>query len=207
MTVDSNQNDEDQNEHEKRLSYGGVGLLFDANVEIKAAENEMQSNNVFNPNNDSNNFLQTSSPNPLSVSFKPTYEGIATLFDDNHVLSSTNSDFNDIVHKTIAHHNKKNMSFAGDIVELFTDPNNRFVQQHLEQMQQYKDGEQVEEEEEEEQDPMDEQRQYNYSDDDEEEEEDNKNQAQQVRIYHPIPNCFQFLFPFFYIIISNFHLF
>ena len=112
----------DINEHEKRLSYGGVGLLFDANTEFAAAENERNNannnQNVFNPNNfKKHSYDDKNNNNPLKVSFKPTYDGIAALFDENNDILGTDS-YNK--------HNKK-PTFGGDIVELFTDPNNDFV--------------------------------------------------------------------------------
>ena len=49
------------------------------------------------------------------MSFTPTYDGIASLFDEN----------NDILGANNGHISKP--SFAGDIVELFKNPNEEYV--------------------------------------------------------------------------------
>ena len=149
---------EEMNEHEKRLSYGGVGLLFDANAEFAAAENErineqQQSNNdvVFNPNNfPKNEYVD----NPLKISFKPTYDGIASLFDENNDILGTKSS------SSVNKHSKKAPSYGGDIVELFTNPNNQFASQNV-------IDEEVEEEEEENSNGSDQDDEYQDDEDDE----------------------------------------
>merc|ERR1712228_66176 len=139
--------------HEKRLSYGGVGLLFDANTEIN---NNAVADNTFDPHSQQQH--RHTSPNPLNVSFKPSYEGIAGLFDEsNDILQSNNK------HKVKA-------SFAGDIVELFVNPSHD---------DQNNDNESNEESDD---DGMDEQRQYDYDDDDDNEEEEEENEDRMEKI-------------------------
>merc|ERR1712130_1099360 len=132
-----------QNEmHEKRLSYGGVGLLFDSNDHHKEEIDDQEEQNIFDPNPKS----------PLNVSFKPSYEGIASLFDEN----------NDILTQK---HGKK-ASFGGDIVELFRgDPQKEFFEENEKEEK---------EEEYSSEDSMDKIRHYNYSEDDDDESEQNE---------------------------------
>eukprot|EP01083_Nonionella_stella_P169060 572379_1 len=84
---------------DKRLSYGGVGLLFDTQDDGDKEEEETKEEEEEEIEMDA-----------LNINFKPTYEGIASLFDESeNVLSDTA-------------HNKGKPSFAGDIVELFKSP-------------------------------------------------------------------------------------
>eukprot|EP01083_Nonionella_stella_P295775 1005115_1 len=83
---------------DKRLSYGGVGLLFDTQDDGDKEEEETKEEE------------EEIEMDALNINFKPTYEGIASLFDESeNVLSDTA-------------HNKGKPSFAGDIVELFKSP-------------------------------------------------------------------------------------
>jgi len=175
--------------NDKRLSYGGVGLLFNASTAAAsfANENENDNNDEHDDNEDDSQVVDTG--NPLNVSFAPSYQGIASLFDEqNDVLG---------VHAAAqAKTNKRTPSFGGDLVELFTEPNPEWipnnalsnvdeeveVEEEEEQepqllpQQTVVETTQAQEEEEEDADSMDEQHFYpdadDEDDDDEDEEED-----------------------------------
>jgi len=142
------------NEHEKRLSYGGVGLLFDVGSQSQSQSHDHEHSDEINENEETVDDYNAAG-NPLAVSFKPSYQGIAALFDENQdILGSKMSN----------KHSLKSPSFGGDIVELFTDPNNEFVRQF--HSAQKGDVAEVQEEEEEEEQPIQQQAPQEYEDDD-----------------------------------------